>query len=74
MSNAGFWAIATVAGEYSPHRDAGVNLNSSLRRTPTPLGRSCSAMQLYRGYHPTGSTRRLAEMFELGQNAYLVLK
>jgi hypothetical protein len=27
------WAIATVAGEYSPHRDARVNRNSSLQRT-----------------------------------------
>jgi hypothetical protein len=27
------WAIATVAGEYSPHRHAEVNRNSSLQRT-----------------------------------------
>jgi hypothetical protein len=37
MSIAKYWAIATVAGEYSPQGDGGVNRKSSLRRTKRAL-------------------------------------
>jgi hypothetical protein len=35
MRNATNWAIAILAGEYSPNRRTGVNPQSSLQRTMT---------------------------------------
>jgi hypothetical protein len=50
MSNAALWAIAYVAGEYSPYRIATVNRNLLLRRTSgRPDARLCGRLRAAKG-------------------------